>query len=163
MKSRDWGFALLGFLVGLAPVMMILGAVGTGTSGSGAVPASQEMTGTLDVLRARRLEIVDQRGRVVFAVGMVEGQDVATVGLRVPDAKDGIMLLSTKEGSSIDVLSEGKPAVTIARSERGGGLVHVYNPLGKKVVDIQAGKTNCGIVAVADFDGNVKMGLYGSP
>ncbi|MEX1028284.1 MAG: hypothetical protein WD049_09825 [Candidatus Paceibacterota bacterium] len=49
---------------------------------------------------------------------------------------------------------EDNPLCEIGISKTGGGIVDVFNPLGKKVVSIQADKSNKGMVVVSDLNGN---------
>lgn len=50
--------------------------------------------------------------------------------------------------------NEDGPAVRIGVTEQRGGIVNVYNPLGKVVVSAQSSKTNEGLIWVSDVTGD---------
>jgi len=53
--------------------------------------------------------------------------------------------------------------VNIGASDSGGGILGVYNSLGKLVATVQSNKMNCGLVAVGDANGETKNGFSGNP
>ena len=73
----------------------------------------------------------------------------------------GLAGLSEPERSRFLQLQESrkKPAVSIAVTESGGGMVKLYNSRQKQVVNIQSNKTNQGAIYLSDVNGKVQKTL----
>ena len=88
------------------------------------------------------------------------GAALSTDGLLLTDAngKMRAMLAVGKDGDPALGIYDARQQslVRILSGEGGGGMVNVYNALGKEVVSVQANKKNCGSVLVSDQNGKIK-------
>jgi hypothetical protein len=79
-----------------------------------------------DVLRARRIEIVDGAGVVRATLGVVadQGIDVVVVGLCSPEGREHLTLACDEDNASLSLWERGNGAAALT-SNRGGyaGLV----------------------------------------
>jgi hypothetical protein len=98
------------------------------------------------------------KSRALFGLGdtgpmviLCAGDGKGSAMLNVGDAEPSLSLGDAK----------GNTMVSVGIAEGGGGIVDVYNPLGKRVATLQSTKTNCGMVGVYDQNGEAKGGLAG--
>ena len=80
-----------------------------------------------------------------------------------PDQRErqnaGMLLVCSRCRPHLGLLDgDGRPR-SMQIGEGGGGMVDISNPLGKRVVSIQADKKNCGNVMVSDYNGEPKQFL----
>lgn len=117
-------------------------------------------------LRARRIEIINDKGTSVVALeagklgGQITTRNDHGHSLFVVSTEE--KLEATKGDALIEIYSaKGAPMVGFSTSPT-GGWVQVFNNLGKEVVGLQSNKANCGSIMVKDVDGGLRESLSGS-
>lgn len=135
---------------------LVLGIVAAGLSGGLAF----EHFGTRGILRARRIEVVNDKAAAIEFTTSVDGDGMMNLrdGMQLPRVTLGT---SQKGNGLIELYTGSKQKLVTVGGTGSGGQVAVYNFSGSKVVDLQAIKTNCGAIVVNDFDGRFVQGLTG--
>lgn len=113
-----------------------------------------------NTLQARRIEVVNDKGVAVELTSSPDGDGFVTVnaGVGIPR----IMLGTSKKGFGMVEVYSGHQQRLIGFGGSGsGGQIALFNNSGKRVVDLQSSKTNCGAIAVNDFDGAPQASLSG--
>ena len=128
---------------------------GSVSAQSGAAPGPVQV----EAIRTRKLQIVDSEGRVAITLGTDRG----TPQLSMISDNGGIMLWVQDDGGSLTITKDRKQELSLGSlgREGGGGYVTVFNAFGKAAASISAGKNNCGVVVVHDFNGKAVQGLSG--
>lgn len=133
------------------------------------------------ILRAKMLQLVDDNGKVgalltasslqLFGsdgkerLSVVIARDGTLFAISGPDArKPQFIVLTTDVGGQLFVSAAKGDGGVVVGTTGGiggavGGRIAISNPAGKEVVDIQSGKSNCGLVIVNDFNGKLVRGL----
>lgn len=155
-SNRTWRIATLGLLG------MLAGYLGCN---SAKIPepakAATETKAVPDVIRARKIEIVNKSERVVLVLDTImDGSGV----LRISDSDGTPMIAAGIVGDSdknknpnLMLLSRAsQPVVSISRNAAGGGEVEIMNPLGHRVLGLVSDNTNSGLVAIFDQNGKPK-------
>jgi hypothetical protein len=78
---------------------------------------------------------------------------------RTDDWKAAHPNTSSKADPDFWKANEDLPAITLGLTGQRGGIIDVYNPLGKIVATVQCGKTNEGLIAVKNVNGDFSNGL----
>jgi len=165
LERRNRRLTLALVLVGLATSL----AVAVGMAAPDAVP---------EEVKAHRFVVVDADGKTRAELGGTKERSGLTLyddtGMKraILSGAPGLLALCGENGKSraFLIISENRPYFSISDTsgrqvvkagpaETGGGFVNISNTLGKEVVSIQADKTNCGLVAVFDQNGELKSGL----
>jgi hypothetical protein len=140
-----------------------------------------------DKIRAKRIEIVDEKGQLQGSCFTVDGEAKLVLWgenhqgcISVGSSQVELFRMSASQerewksaqragaaGQQVDLDAAmkallGTKAVRIGIAELGGGVIDVFNPGGERVVTIQSNKTNEGTVAVCDFNG-VPKNVLGVP
>lgn len=119
-----------------------------------------EHFGTRGVLRARRIEVVNDKAAAIEFTTSVDGDGMMSLrdGMQLPRVTLGT---SQKGNGLIEIYTGSKQKLVSVGGTGSGGQVAVYNVSGSKVVDLQSIKTNCGAIIVNDFDGKFVQGFTG--
>ena len=91
---------------------------------------------TPEVIRARRIEVVDKNGQVGAALGAWEGWGALTL------------------------FNKGKPGFNVSQSITGGGRVHVYGPTGKALIEL-SGSSGVARIIIKNSNGEDSIQIYG--
>jgi hypothetical protein len=119
-----------------------------------------EHFGVHSLVRARRLEIVNDKAAAIELTTSVDGDGMMNLrdGMQLPRVTLGT---SQKGNGLIELYTGSKQKLVSVGGTGSGGQVAVYNVSGSKVVDMQAIKTNCGAIVVNDYDGRFVQGFTG--
>lgn len=116
--------------------------------------------GAPSVLRAKKFEVVSGKNIAIEFTSTPEGDGLAVLNAGIGVSR--VMLGTTKKGFGTVELYGGHDQRLVGIGGSGsGGQVSIYNNSGKKVVDLQSSKTNCGAILVNDFDGGYRQGISG--
>lgn len=144
-SARRWRFISLALFLGLA------GLAGYSTWAQVRIP---------HVVRARRLEIIHDKGVALELASSPEGDGhfelfnaIGTPRVKIGNSRRNAGTIETYSGHEQKLISIG--------GSGSGGQVAVFNSSGHKVVDVQSSKTNCGALAVNNFDGEFREGIWG--
>jgi len=140
-KSGAW----LGFSTTDGTRSLGMGAYGSGLTGL----VLHDKGGTLFVTSGG-LSVSDEDGGVMVTSGsvMVGRADLAKRLRPKESAQQGIPVGDEEREAYTET-----PLVVIGRTDAPGGLIEVYNPLGKVVVSAQCNKANEGAVSIHDVNG----------
>lgn len=96
-------------------------------------------------LNLNKCELILARGGITLAGGnlILAGGGITLAG--------GDLLAYSEKGQKLVALGETEGS--------GGGIIDVFNTLGKRVATMQSNKTNEGLVAVYDVNGEIANGL----
>ena len=112
------------------------------------------------VLHARKFEVMNDKGVAIELTSSHEGDGLIAVNAGIGTPR--IMLGTSRKGFGMLEIYSGQEQKMVGMGGSGsGGQVSLFNNSGKRVVEIQSSKTNCGAIAVHDFDGAPKQGLSG--
>lgn len=113
-----------------------------------------------NTLQARRIEVMNDKGVAVELTSSSDGDGFVTVNSNIGAPR--LMLGTSKRGfGMLEIYSGHQQRMVGIGGSGSGGQVSLFNNSGKRVVDLQSSKTNCGAIAVNDFDGALKQGLTG--
>jgi len=105
------------------------------------------------------LALCDENGKP--RATLVALKDGPSLGLRDENSKGTAVLGVFNNGPWLKLDTRGQSLVKIGTAEEGGGVVNIFNVLGKRIATIEADKKNCGMVGVYGHDGEFKSGLTG--
>ncbi|MGQ0633229.1 MAG: hypothetical protein ACT4QC_01355 [Planctomycetaceae bacterium] len=111
-------------------------------------------------VQARRIVVRNDQGAAVEIETSPSGDGVVSVN----DAKNltRVLMGTSQRGfGTVELYGGGDQKMVFLGGSGSGGQITVFNNEKKKVVDVQATKTNCGAVIVSDFDGHQIHGLSG--
>jgi hypothetical protein len=121
-QNRRLRWTVTGF-VGLGVAALIMGQA--------AAPSAEDLE-KVDVVRARRVEVVDKDGRPVVSIGLT-----AT----------GTGMITTMDG-------RGRKAVMLGATANGEGVVATMNRKGEELVKLGATTTGEGVITTSDGKGH---------
>jgi len=122
-----------GFLAGMT-VGGLLVAAGLALGGATSGPQAS----TSDVLRSHKLEIVDDTGTVQLVVGTNDRG--GTVSVRDRQGRTVLLLGAVEHGGMIVATStKGRRAAMMAGATAAGGAVQLFDPAGRRGVDLLVG------------------------
>jgi hypothetical protein len=115
--------------------------------------------GIRGALRARSLQIVNDKGAAIELEASPEGDGIVSIldSMNTPR----VLLGNSRKGYGTVELYGGQQKVVSLGGSGSGGQIAIFNNSGKKVIDAQANKTNAGTVTVNDFDGRFVQGISG--
>ena len=144
-SARRWRFTSLGLFLGLAGLSAVFGWTQVRIAG---------------VVRAQRFEIVHDKGIALELAASPDGDGHIELfnAIGTPRVKIGN---SRRNAGTIETYSGHEQKMITIGGSGSGGQIAVYNSSGNKVVDVQSSKTNCGALAVNNFDGQFREGIWG--
>lgn len=142
---RLWRFASIG--LGVA-VLAALSGVGI------------DYLGLRGTVRAKKFVVANDKGAAIELENSPEGDGL----ISIHDAKGlpRILLGNSQKGyGTMELYGGAEQKMVFLGGSASGGQIALYNNEKKKVVDMQATRTNNGAVVVNDFDGRFVHGLSG--
>lgn len=142
---RLWRFASIG--MGVA-VFVALAAAGV------------DYLGLRGTVRAKKFVVVNDKGAAIELENSPEGDGL----ISIHDSKGlpRILLGNSQRGyGTMELYGGSEQKMVFLGGSGSGGQIALYNNEKKKVVDLQATRTNSGAVVVNDFDGRYVHGLSG--
>lgn len=142
---RVWRFASIG--LGIA-ALASLSAIGI------------DYLGLRGTVRARKFVVANEKGSAIEIEKSPEGDGL----ISVHDSKGlpRVLLGNSQKGyGTVELYGGAEQKLVFLGGSASGGQVALYNNEKKKVVDMQATRTNSGAVVVNDFDGRFVHGISG--
>lgn len=140
---RRWRYASWG----LGAILLLLSAAVAG-----------DYLGLRGTITARRFVVRNDKGAALELETTAAGDGV--ISLNDSRNLSRVLLGTSQRGyGTVELYGGDEQRVILLGGSGSGGQIAVYNNEKKKVVDVQATKTNCGAVVVSDFDGNKINGL----
>ncbi len=114
-----------------------------------------------EVIRAEGFEVVDNRGRVLLAMGSDEDGGLVTVRNR--QGATYLMLTTDQDGGMLVVRNRHDQPVMSAYADGDGGAVLVKNSLGRDIVLMAADSTGRGLINLRDHAQKATVVLGSDP
>lgn len=142
---------------GTIVLVVLLELCGTGQSRVSAL-AVDNPDQKIDVITAKRLQVVNKKGQVVFSVST----DAAGGGVLELDYANGKKILEARAGdfglACLAMYSRrGKPTATLRESDHGGGMLKVLSSTMQPVVVVADDENGEGRIVFLSKDGGKKM------
>jgi hypothetical protein len=142
---RRWRFASIGLG---AAVLIVLSALGI------------DYLGLRGTVRARKFIVVNDKGAAIELENSPEGDGL----ISIHDSKGlpRILLGNSQKGyGTMELYGGSEQKMLFLGGSGSGGQIALYNNDKKKVVDMQATRTNSGAIIVNDYDGQYVHGFTG--
>lgn len=144
-SMRRWRFSSIG--LGVA-ILVALAGVGVDYAG---------LRGTV---RAKKFVVANDKGAAIELENSPEGDGL----ISIHDAKGlpRVLLGNSQKGfGTVELYGGAEQKMVFLGGSGSGGQIALYNNDKKKVVDLQATRTNSGAIIVNDFDGRFVHGFSG--
>ncbi len=116
--------------------------------------------GLRGTIRAKKLVVMNDKGPAVEIENSPEGDGL--ISIHDSRGLPRVLVGNSQKGYGTIELYGGSEQKTVFIGGSGsGGQIALYNIERKKVVDMQATRTNSGAVVVSDFDGRLVQSLSG--
>jgi hypothetical protein len=142
---RRWRFSSLGF----GATLLVL-----------TLAVSIDYLGLRGTVQAKKFLIRNEKGAAIELESSTEGDGL----ISIHDSKGLPRVLmgnSQKDFGTIELYGGSEQKMVFLGGSGSGGQIALYNNEKRKVVDLQATRTNSGAVVVNDFDGRYVHGLSG--
>lgn len=142
---RLWRFAGIGLTVAVSLALAAIGADYLGLRGT---------------IRAKKFVVLNEKGSAIELENSPEGDGL----ISIHDAKGlpRVLLGNSQKGfGTLELYGGADHKMVFLGGSGSGGQIALYNNEKKKVVDLQATRTNCGAIVVNDFDGRYIHSLSG--
>ncbi|HTI52159.1 MAG TPA: hypothetical protein VL475_14450 [Planctomycetaceae bacterium] len=142
---RLWRFASIG--LGAAVAMALAGV-------------AMDHLGLRGTVRAKKFVVLNEKGVAVEIENSPEGDGL--ISLHDSKGLPRVLLGNSQKGyGTMELYGGSEQKIVFLGGSGSGGQIALYNNEKKKVVDLQATRTNCGAVVVSDFDGRLIQHLSG--
>lgn len=111
-----------------------------------------DQVGLRGTIRAKRIIVRGEKGTAIELESSSTGDGLISIN----DSKSltRVLLGTSQRGfGTVELYGGDEQRVVLLGGSGSGGQIALYNNEKKKVVDMQATKSNCGAVIVSDFDG----------
>lgn len=116
--------------------------------------------GLRGTVRAKKFVVLNDKGAAVEIENSPEGDGL--ISLHDFKGLPRVLLGNSKKGyGTMELYGGSEQKIVFLGGSGSGGQIALYNNEKKKVVDLQATRTNCGAVVVSDFDGRLIQHLSG--